>query len=60
MASSSDLKYLRDRAEREIALARATGAKAHASVDFRNVFVTRRDGSTETIQLRTPGRGATQ
>lgn len=43
--------YFRERAEREIALARATGAKAHASPDFRTVFIERRDGTRETVRL---------
>jgi hypothetical protein len=43
--------YFRERAEREIALAKATGAKAHASPDFRVVFIERRDGTRETIRL---------
>jgi hypothetical protein len=46
-----DAEVLRDRAAREIALARATGAKAHASPDFRIVFVERRDGTRETVRL---------
>ncbi len=46
-----DTTRLRDRAEREIALAQATGAKAHASPDFRTVFVERRDGTRETVRL---------
>jgi hypothetical protein len=48
---------LRDRAEREIALAEATGAKAHASPDFRTVFITRRDGSEEKVHIRAPDQG---
>jgi len=51
----SDLRFdqqkLRERAEREIALAKATGAKAHASPDFSKVFVERRDGTRETVRL---------
>lgn len=43
--------YFRERAEREIALAKATGAKAHASPDFRTVFIERRDGTRETVRL---------
>jgi hypothetical protein len=42
---------LRERAEREIALAEATGAKAQASPDYRTVFVQRRDGTRETVRL---------
>jgi hypothetical protein len=44
---------LRDRAEREIAIARATGSKAHASPDYKYVFVERRDGTRETVRLET-------
>ncbi|HET9230562.1 MAG TPA: hypothetical protein VFO00_04705 [Vitreimonas sp.] len=43
--------YFRERAEREIALAKATGAKAHASPDFRTVFIERRDGTRETVRV---------
>lgn len=43
--------YFRERAEREIALAKATGSKAHASPDFRTVFIERRDGTRETVRL---------
>jgi len=46
-----DTKTLRERAAREIALAQATGAKAHASPDFRTIFVERRDGTRETVRL---------
>lgn len=46
-----DIEALRERAEREIALAQATGAKAHASLDFTKVFIERRDGTRETVQL---------
>ncbi|MGD9981699.1 MAG: hypothetical protein AB7H66_15410 [Hyphomonadaceae bacterium] len=46
-----DQQKLRERAEREIALAKATGAKAHASPDFSKVFVERRDGTRETVRL---------
>jgi hypothetical protein len=42
---------LRKRAEREIALAEATGAKAQASPDYRTVFVQRRDGTRETVRV---------
>jgi hypothetical protein len=44
-------EYFRERAEREIALAKATGAKAHASPDFRTVFIERRDGTREIVRL---------
>jgi hypothetical protein len=47
--------YFKDRAEREIALAAATGAKAHASVDFKRVFVQRPDGSEEVLRIPPPG-----
>ncbi|MBI1252088.1 MAG: hypothetical protein GC189_11500 [Alphaproteobacteria bacterium] len=47
---------LRDRAAREIALAEATGAKAHASTDNRLVFITRPDGTEETVKIRPPSR----
>lgn len=42
---------LRDRAEREMALARATGSKARASSDYSVVFIERRDGTRETVRL---------
>lgn len=46
-----DIEALRERAEREIALAQATGAKAQASPDYTKVFIERRDGTRETVQL---------
>jgi hypothetical protein len=46
-----DLQKLRDRAQREIALANATGSKAYASPDFSRVFIERRDGTRETVRL---------
>ncbi len=46
-----DIEALRERAQREIALAEATGAKAHASPDFSKAFVERRDGTRETVKL---------
>lgn len=50
-----DADYFRDRAAREVALAKATGAaKAYASVDNRTVFVERRDGTREVVRLRKP------
>ena len=49
-----DLEALRERAQREIALAMATGAKAHASPDFTKVFVERRDGTHETVRVTPP------
>jgi hypothetical protein len=41
----------RERAAREIALAEATGAKAHASPDYKTVFIERRDGTRETVRV---------
>lgn len=49
--TSQDIAKRRERAEREIALAAATGAKAHASPDFKTVFVERPDGTRETVRL---------
>jgi hypothetical protein len=54
MTDARATEYFRDRAAREIALAKATGAKAHASSDFRKVFVERRDGTRETVRLKQP------
>ena len=48
-----DTAKLRERAEREIALAEATGSKARASPDFSKVFIERRDGTRETLRLDT-------
>ena len=48
-----DIEKLRERAEREIALAEATGSRAHASPDFSKVFIERRDGTHETVRLDT-------
>jgi hypothetical protein len=45
---------LRQRAERQIALAKATGARAHASPDYRVIFVERPDGTRETVRLTPP------
>ena len=45
---------LRERAERQIALAKATGSKAYPSADYRVVFVERRDGTRETVRLAPP------
>ena len=54
-ASEHDGEYFRDRAAREIALAKATGAaKAYASVDNRVVFIERRDGTREVVRLKRP------
>lgn len=47
----TETKNLRDRAERIIALAMATGSKAQASPDYRKVFIERRDGSRETVRV---------
>ncbi|QGZ95551.1 hypothetical protein [Terricaulis silvestris] len=44
---------LRERAERQIALAKATGSKAYPSADYRVVFVERRDGTRETVRIET-------
>jgi hypothetical protein len=46
-----DAQKLRERAERQIALAKAEGSKAHASPDFSKVFIERRDGTRETLRL---------
>ncbi|HRO02967.1 MAG TPA: hypothetical protein PLS69_05125 [Terricaulis sp.] len=44
-------KILRERAERQIALAEANGARAKASPDYRTVFITYRDGVEERIRI---------
>ncbi|MGE0045582.1 MAG: hypothetical protein AB7J28_11675 [Hyphomonadaceae bacterium] len=49
-------QHYRDRAARQIALAQATGAKAHASPDNRTVFVERADGTKEEVKIPPPGR----
>jgi hypothetical protein len=54
LTTQDELVYFRTRAEREIALAKATGAKAHASADFKTVFVERRDGTRDTVHLPPP------
>lgn len=54
-ASKHDADYFRDRAQREIALAKATGAKAYASADNKTVFIERPDGSKEKVHLPPPG-----
>lgn len=46
--------YYRDRAAREIALAKATGSRAHASPDNKTVFIERRDGSRESVRIPEP------
>jgi hypothetical protein len=48
---SGTSEYVRQRAEREIAIAKATGSKAHASPDWRTIFIERRDGTRETIRV---------
>lgn len=48
-----DVEKLRERAEREIALAEATGSRAQASPDYSKVFIERRDGTRETVRLDT-------
>ncbi len=50
----ADTAYFRERAEREIALAKATGAKAHASPDFKTVFIERPDGTKDTLRVPPP------
>jgi hypothetical protein len=45
---------LRERAERQIALAKATGSKAYPSADYRVVFVERRDGTREAVRIAPP------
>lgn len=54
MNAGENANYFRQRAEREIALAHATGAKAHASSDCRIVYIERRDGSRETVRIPEP------
>jgi hypothetical protein len=49
-----DLKKLRERAERQIALAEAAGARAKASPDYRTVFITYRDGAEEKVRIDAP------
>ena len=51
MTDTRASEYFRERAAHEIALAKATGAKAQASPDFRKVFIERRDGTRETVRL---------
>ncbi|MBN8606751.1 MAG: hypothetical protein J0L81_07525 [Caulobacterales bacterium] len=48
---NQDTVKRRERAQREIAVAEATGSKAHASPDFRQVFIERRDGTRETVRI---------
>lgn len=54
--TTRDDGYFRDRAQREIALALATGAKAQASPDYKTVFIQRRDGSRERVRIPEPRR----
>lgn len=49
--TSQSYSNTRERAEREIALAKATGSKAEASPDYSKVFITRRDGTRETVRI---------
>jgi hypothetical protein len=50
--TQAELEYFRERAEREIAIAKAAGAQdAHASADYRTVFIRKRDGSEEKVRL---------
>ncbi|MGE0741032.1 MAG: hypothetical protein AB7O98_06790 [Hyphomonadaceae bacterium] len=51
MSEARDDKTVRERAERVIALAQATGSRAKASADYRLVFVERRDGTRETVRI---------
>ena len=51
MSEAAKPADLRERAEREIALAHATGSKAHASPDYKTVFIERRDGTRETVRI---------
>jgi hypothetical protein len=53
MNEQRDTEKLRERAEREIALAKATGSRAKASADYSKVFIERRDGTRETVRLDT-------
>lgn len=54
MSSAQEQARLRERAEREMAIARATGSKAQASPDYRTVFIERRDGTRETVRIAPP------
>ena len=51
MSETRNETTLRERAEREIALARATGSKAYASADYRTIYVERRDGTREAVRI---------
>lgn len=48
-----DTEKLRERAQRQIALAEAGGARAKASPDCRTVFITYRDGREERVRIDT-------
>jgi len=50
----AETKQLRERAERQIALAKANGARATASPDFRTIFITHRDGTEERLRIDPP------
>lgn len=54
--SADQTKGLRARAERQIALAEAEGARATPSPDYRTVFITYRDGRKEKVRMDTPDR----
>jgi len=51
MSETRDDAKVRERAQRVIALAQATGSRATASADYRLVFVERRDGTRETVRI---------
>lgn len=53
--SADQTKEVRERAQRQIALAEAEGARASASPDFRTVFITYRDGRQEKVRID-PGK----
>jgi len=55
LSANEQLNYFRERAAREIALAKATGAKAYASADYKTVFIERPDGSKDSVRLPPPG-----
>ena len=54
--TQTEQDYFRDRAMREIALAKATGAKGYASADFRTVTIERGDGTREIVKLPPPDK----
>jgi hypothetical protein len=52
--TQAEREFFRERAEREIALAKAAGAQnAHASADYRTIFIRRRDGTEEKVRIET-------